>query len=110
MHDAHARKYSGLDAWPAAGLLRRSVATAGSFAGIAFTYSLAIRRADATVIVAIDHDEHPADLVARLRVAGVAQLILDRTLCRAKAASWDAALRAVVFELPHFAEQEAPAA
>lgn len=108
MHDIHPRKRSGLDAWPAMGLLRRPTPSAGSFAGIPFTYSLAIRRADATVVVAIDHEGHGPDLMARLRAAGAAQLVLDRTLCRAEVAGWDAALGAVVFHLPYLAEAAAP--
>jgi hypothetical protein len=92
------------------GLLRRSTASLGSFAGIPFTYRLAIRRADTTVVVAIDPDARGSELMARLRAAGVAQLLLDRTLCRARVAGWDTALGAVIFDLPHLVEQAAPAA
>jgi hypothetical protein len=90
-----------------AGLVRRLPASVGSFGDIEFSFGLAIRRLDDTVVVQVECPNGSAELMDRLGALGVEQLTLGRTMCRARAVSWDDALRAVIFDL-HRPEVGAP--
>jgi hypothetical protein len=76
----------------------------GAFGDVDFAFTQAIRRADDTVIVAVACERGPSQLVSLFEEAlkaGVAQLCLGSTICRARAIDSDFHLRALVFELHH---------
>ncbi|MFT3771374.1 MAG: hypothetical protein QM820_38665 [Minicystis sp.] len=85
--------------WPLAGLVRRPAASEGSFGDLEFSFALAIRRTDDTVVVQVEWPGLSAELMDWLCPLGVEQLTLGRTTCRARVVGWDTALRAVIFEL-----------
>ncbi|APR81685.1 Hypothetical protein A7982_07034 [Minicystis rosea] len=99
MKKADTAQLDGVGDWPLAGLVRRPAASEGSFGSIAFSFGLALRRTDETVIVQMASTHSPAELLEQLRPIGVERLTLGRTMCRARAVSFDVALHAVVFEL-----------
>ena len=94
-----ARQIDSVGDGPFAGLVRRPAASEGSFGGIAFSFGLALRRTDETVLVQMEWPHGATELLELLRAIGVEQLTLGRTMCRARAVSFDVALHAVVFEL-----------